>query len=146
MSQVLEIQHTAVSLAPIRSTPSRHLSLRSESPCSKNTGSKLSKRQLFALLTMLLLYFADFAILSIMEPFLPSEAKSKGLSPAMNGLIFSIYSFVIVVMSPVYSTIIPIVNPRTLYLIGISLNVFSNICFGMIHFINDQSVFIVISL
>lgn len=147
-SSVIELHRPSVALAPVRATPA-HQSRSLKDDLLSNEGyygTNFSKRQLFALLSMLLLYFADFALLSILEPFFPLEAEAKGLSPAMNGLIFSVYSFVIVVMSPVYSKVIPIVNPRTLYLVGISLNVLSYIFFGMIHFINEKSIFIVVSL
>ncbi|CAL4081506.1 unnamed protein product, partial [Meganyctiphanes norvegica] len=112
-------------------------------PSSKN---RFSNKQWLALFSMLLLCFTSFSTMSILAPFFPQLVERKGLSSSMNGIIFSVYAFVIVVASPIVAKMVPITDPRTLYLIGIALTAVSNICFGLIQFIYEQSVFLLVSI
>lgn len=124
-------------------------SLRSEVD-GKNPEKKLKKRftnkQWMALFSMLLLCFTSFSTMSILAPFFPELIERKGLSSSMNGIIFSVYACVIVVISPVVGKMIPITDPRTLYLIGIAVTAVSNICFGLVQYIYEQAVFILVSI
>ncbi|CAL4156629.1 unnamed protein product [Meganyctiphanes norvegica] len=95
---------------------------------------------------MILLYFAAYATMSILAPFFPEESKKKDLSSILDGVIFSIYAFIIVFACPVVGKMIPLTDPCAIYLIGIALVGTSNIAFGMITYIEEKRTFIIVSI
>lgn len=107
---------------------------------------RFTNKQWMALFSMLLLCFTSFSTMSILAPFFPQLVESKGLSSSMNGIIFSVYACVIVVVSPVVGKMIPITDPRTLYLCGIALTAVSNVCFGLVQYISEQAVFLLVTI
>ncbi|CAL4083349.1 unnamed protein product, partial [Meganyctiphanes norvegica] len=68
------------------STASVHSETNIEAPCIQKTYRKpwFTKNQWLLLISMLLLYFADYATMSIMAPFFPDIAREMKLNKFMN--------------------------------------------------------------
>ncbi|RWS13124.1 MFS-type transporter-like protein [Dinothrombium tinctorium] len=78
------------------------------------SNSKLTKRQLFAII---LLSYANFCLgilYSLQAPFFPREAELKGATNTQYGFIFGIYEAGIVVFSPIVGRLIPRISPQFL--------------------------------
>jgi len=114
--------------------------------CPNNSKSWFTKKQWLALISMVLLYFSAYATMSILAPFFPEESKKKDLSSILDGVIFSVYAFIIVFASPLVGKMIPVTDPCAIYLFGIALVGTSNIAFGMITFIEHKYTFIIVSI
>lgn len=56
--------------------------------------------------------FMSFCSMSIMAPFYPKEAASKGMTEAVSGFIFGYYALVIFISSPIFGKI---VRPQHFY-------------------------------
>lgn len=52
--------------------------------------------------------FMSFCSMSIMAPFYPKEAASKGMSESMSGFIFGYYALVVFLSSPIFGKIVRI--------------------------------------
>jgi len=63
-------------------------------------------RKLFILASLFLVYFVVFAAYSVYAPFFPSEARNKGVSDTVVGLIFGTYPFMVFVSSPYFGVLV----------------------------------------
>lgn len=90
--------------------------------------------------------FMSYLLMAILAPFFPSEAARKGMSTTLSGLTFSVYALVIMVSSPVFGKLVPIVKPKPMLLVGILVSGSSNIIFGLLDRVNDSTWFITSSL
>ncbi|XP_071531389.1 MFS-type transporter SLC18B1-like isoform X2 [Panulirus ornatus] len=107
---------------------------------------RFTKRQVVSLASLLIVDFFAFASISIMAPFFPQQAQKLGVGRTLNGIIFSVYSLVLVVASPIVGKILPLLRLRDVYITGITITGLANICFGMVAYLHDADVFVVMSI
>lgn len=67
---------------------------------------KFTLGQKVALVMLAAADFMSFCSMSIMAPFYPKEAASKGMSEAMSGFIFGYYALVVFLSSPLFGKIV----------------------------------------
>lgn len=111
-----------------------------------NEGMKYTGYQKWVLVCISLICFTSYLLMAILAPFFPSEATKKGMSTTLSGLTFSVYAFVIMVTSPIFGKLIPIVKPKPMLLMGVLLSGTSNIAFGVLDRVNDSTMFIASSI
>ena len=87
--------------------------------------------------------FSLYAAMAIMAPFFPKEGSKKGVSSTISGLIFGVFSFVVMISSVVLGKIMPKVGVKFMFLSGIWLSGGANILFGTLDLIEDRMTFIV---
>jgi hypothetical protein len=68
--------------------------------CGKDLN--LTKSQLTTTVLLSLYFFLSSAFYSLLAPFFPAESLRKGISQTQVGLIFGIFEFVILILSPVF--------------------------------------------
>ncbi|XP_064092404.1 uncharacterized protein LOC135205570 [Macrobrachium nipponense] len=108
--------------------------------------SGFSRKQLLTLASMLLIDLSSFASMSVLAPFFPKQARSLNLSTTFDGVVFSVYAFVIFIVSPVIGKFLPLMNSRKVYLVGIVIAGVFDICFGMTYWLRSPEVFAVITI
>ncbi|XP_066970596.1 MFS-type transporter SLC18B1-like [Macrobrachium rosenbergii] len=95
---------------------------------------------------MLLIDFSSFASMSVLAPFFPKQARSLNLGTTFDGVVFSVYAFVIFIASPVIGKFLPLMNSRKVYLVGIMIAGVFDIFFGMTYWVRSPEVFVVITI
>ncbi|XP_022790549.1 MFS-type transporter SLC18B1-like [Stylophora pistillata] len=88
--------------------------------------------------------FMVFVTYSLFSPFFPQEARDKGVSGTIVGLLFGSYSFVIFIFSPFCGVLIPKYGPSFVLYSGIVLCGGSTFFFGFCDMIADRDAFIVV--
>ncbi|CAH3143050.1 unnamed protein product, partial [Pocillopora meandrina] len=88
--------------------------------------------------------FMAFVTCSLFSPFFPQEARDKGVSGTIVGLIFGTYSFVMFIFSPFCGVLIPKYGPRFVLYSGLVLCGGSLVLFGFCDMIVDRNVFIAV--
>uniref|UniRef100_A0A224XNB2 Putative mfs-type transporter slc18b1-like protein n=1 Tax=Panstrongylus lignarius TaxID=156445 RepID=A0A224XNB2_9HEMI len=122
---------------------SRERLLRTQTHPQPSVLCKFTKKQIFALLTLTLAEFISFCSMSVMAPFFPKEAMTKGMSTSVSGFVFSFYAFVVFATSPFFGKILPIAGAKFLFMAGMFLAGGSNILFGVLPEIRDYTTFTV---
>nr|XP_027235833.1 MFS-type transporter SLC18B1-like [Penaeus vannamei] len=107
---------------------------------------KFSTEQIMILISMLLVDFSSFASMSIMAPFFPQQVDQRGLSPTVDGIIFSVYALVIVLVSPTIGKTLPIMSTKGVYMAGIITAGVANICFGFVVHVKNPEMFVVVAI
>ena len=82
---------------------------------------------------------------SIMAPFLPLEAQAKGGTPSQFGPIFGIIHLALFLISPVMGKVVSRLGLGRVFKTGLLLISFSSVCFGLLTFIKDSTVFLVLA-
>ena len=62
----------------------------------------ITKSQLIAIILLSLFFFLTSSFYSIFAPFYPLEASKKGMNQTQIGIIFGIFQFTLLVLSPVF--------------------------------------------
>uniref|UniRef100_A0A0K8SF02 Major facilitator superfamily (MFS) profile domain-containing protein n=2 Tax=Lygus hesperus TaxID=30085 RepID=A0A0K8SF02_LYGHE len=122
---------------------SRERLLRTQRRPNPSVICKFTTSQVLAFITLVLAEFLSFCSMSVMAPFFPKEAKEKGMSPTVSGMVFSFYAFVVFVTSPLFGKILPKVGVKFLFLSGVFLAGGCNILFGVLPLIQDYTMFAV---
>lgn len=99
------------------------------------------KDQHLILICLALISFTSMLAMAIIAPFFPKEAAMKGMPESVNGLVFSVYAFVLMVFSPVMSIIIPMVGTKLTLIMGVFVAGVANILFGVLDKIDDLNLF-----
>lgn len=73
-----------------------------------------------------------------------AEASKKGVSATISGFIFCIYSFVMMVSSPIFGKLLPKLGQKFLMLAGIFLAGSCNILFGVLDRTSGVNNFVVL--
>lgn len=108
----------------------------------QNPASSLcTLRNIFTIISICIVYFVVFAACSVYSPFFPSEARDKGVSGAVVGLILGTYSFVIFIFSPFCGVLITKYGPRFVLYSGLVLCGGSLVLFGFCGQIVDRDAF-----
>ena len=79
---------------------------------------------------------------SIMAPFLPVEAEAKGASPSQFGPIFGIIHLALFLISPLMGKVVTRWGLGTVFKTGLFLISFSSVCFGLLTFLADSTLFL----
>ena len=82
---------------------------------------------------------------SIMAPFLPLEAQAKGGTPSQFGPIFGIIHLALFLISPVMGKVVSRLGLGRVFKTGLLLISFSSVCFGLLTFITDSTLFLVLA-
>lgn len=99
------------------------------------------KNQHLVLVCLSFINFTSMLAMSIIAPFFPKEAAMKGMRESVNGLVFSTYAFVLMVLSPIMSYIIPQAGPKLVLILGVLICGVSNILFGLLDQVDDLTTF-----
>ena len=82
---------------------------------------------------------------SIMAPFLPVEAEAKGASPSQFGPIFGIIHLALFIISPVMGKVVTRWGLARVFKTGLILISFTSVTFGLLTFVADSSLFLVLA-
>ena len=82
---------------------------------------------------------------SIMAPFLPVEAEAKGASPSQFGPIFGIIHLALFIISPVMGKVVTRRGLARVFKTGLILISFTSVSFGLLTFVADSSLFLVLA-
>ena len=82
---------------------------------------------------------------SIMAPFLPVEAEAKGASPSQFGPIFGIIHLALFIISPVMGKVVTRWGLARFFKTGLILISFTSVSFGLLTFVADSSLFLVLA-
>nr|XP_054749915.1 MFS-type transporter SLC18B1-like [Lytechinus pictus] len=85
----------------------------------------------------------DLMLYSVLAPFYPIEAKKKGVSTTVSGLVFGVYALISFIASPIIGKYITVLGPRFLFFSGTFLGAGCNLLFGVLDGIEDTNTFIV---
>ncbi|XP_056624639.1 MFS-type transporter SLC18B1 [Triplophysa dalaica] len=107
-------------------------------------GPKMTRQQLLTLIAMASINFSSMICYSILGPFFPNEAKKKGVSQAMIGLIFGIYALCTLVGSLVLGKYIVQIGAKIMIVAGLFVSSGCTVLFGFLDQVSDGTVFIVL--
>ncbi|XP_052763725.1 MFS-type transporter SLC18B1-like [Mya arenaria] len=103
----------------------------------------VDRRRKFILLSMALVNFCATCCFSLLAPFFPLEAKRKGASQTIVGMIFGCFELVIVITSPIFGSYISKIGCKFMYVAGIFVCGTCAILFGTLDMSPDGDMFIV---
>ena len=110
-----------------------------------------SNHQLTKLRLILLYTFVSSAFIvwgvcsSLLPPFYPNEAKSKGASISQFGFVFGAYSLAGMVSSPFFGKYGSRISPRYLYIPGALVGALCTLVFGALQLVESLSLFLCLS-
>ncbi|CAL4152634.1 unnamed protein product [Meganyctiphanes norvegica] len=107
--------------------------------------SKYTSRQWLTFVMLALGNVFEACAASLMAPFFPSEAESKGVTPSIYGFIFGVYTLVMCLAAPIFGKFVTQIGLKTMYNVGLFANSLACISFAFITYINDTNTFIGIS-
>uniref|UniRef100_A0A671SMI2 MFS-type transporter SLC18B1-like n=1 Tax=Sinocyclocheilus anshuiensis TaxID=1608454 RepID=A0A671SMI2_9TELE len=106
--------------------------------------TKMSRQQILTLIAMASINFSSMICYSILGPFFPNEAKKKGVSQAMIGLIFGIYALCTLVGSLILGKYIVQIGAKFMIVAGLFVSSGCTVLFGFLDQVSDGTVFIVL--
>ncbi|XP_050989007.1 MFS-type transporter SLC18B1 [Labeo rohita] len=106
--------------------------------------TKMSRQQILTLIAMASINFSSMICYSILGPFFPNEAKKKGVSQAMIGLIFGIYALCTLVGSLILGKYIVQIGAKFMIVAGLFVSSVCTVLFGLLDQVSDVTVFIVL--
>ncbi|XP_052386345.1 MFS-type transporter SLC18B1-like [Carassius gibelio] len=115
-----------------------------DSSPSETPATKMSRQQILTLIAMASINFSSMICYSILGPFFPNEAKKKGVSQAMIGLIFGIYALCTLVGSLLLGKYIVQIGAKFMIVAGLFVSSGSTVLFGFLDRVSDGTVFIVL--
>lgn len=80
----------------------------------------------------------------IMLPFFPFEATQRGASQTLVSAVFSVFSLTKLVVSPMVGRLVPYVGVTRLHCIGMVISGLATIVFGLLCYVRDDQLFIVL--
>ncbi|KAJ8920986.1 hypothetical protein NQ315_015781 [Exocentrus adspersus] len=114
-------------------------------PNHKANSKPFTFKQKVALMMLGAADFMSFCSMSIMAPFYPQEAANKGMTESMAGYIFGFYALVVFVSSPVFGKVLPKLGVKFSFIVGLFISGICSVIFGMLHTIEDYTLFTVLS-
>ncbi|XP_026085918.1 MFS-type transporter SLC18B1-like [Carassius auratus] len=115
-----------------------------DSSPAETPATKMSRQQILTLIAMASINFSSMICYSILGPFFPNEAKKKGVSQAMIGLIFGIYALCTLVGSLLLGKYIVQIGAKFMIVAGLFVSSGSTVLFGFLDRVSDGTVFIVL--
>uniref|UniRef100_A0A671NCV5 Tubby-related protein 4-like n=1 Tax=Sinocyclocheilus anshuiensis TaxID=1608454 RepID=A0A671NCV5_9TELE len=104
----------------------------------------MSRQQILTLTAMASINFSSMICYSILGPFFPNEAKKKGVSQAMIGLIFGIYALCTLVGSLLLGKYIVQIGAKFMIVAGLFVSSGCTVLFGFLDQVSDGTVFVVL--
>ncbi|XP_018569303.1 MFS-type transporter SLC18B1-like, partial [Anoplophora glabripennis] len=111
----------------------------------KKHNKKFTFKQKVALMMLGAADFMSFCSMSIMAPFYPKEAASKGMTESMAGYIFGFYALVVFISCPVFGKILPKLGVKFSFIGGLLVSGVCSVIFGMLHTVQDYTLFTTLS-
>ncbi|XP_075718630.1 MFS-type transporter SLC18B1 [Rhinoderma darwinii] len=108
-----------------------------------NTNRKLSRNQVFTLISTASLNFSSMICYSILGPFFPQEAVKKGVSNTMIGLIFGCFALFNFLSSLILGKYLVQIGAKFMFVAGLSVSGVVTILFGLLDKAPDGIIFIV---
>ncbi|KAJ3662536.1 hypothetical protein Zmor_006881 [Zophobas morio] len=102
---------------------------------------KFTCKQKIALVMLAIVDFMSFCSMSIMAPFYPQEAATKGMSESLAGFVFGFYALVVFLSSPVFGKTLPKIGLKCLFTGGVLISGLCSLVFGTLHLIEDYFLF-----
>lgn len=102
---------------------------------------RLSKSQKLILFCLCLVNFTSYISYSVIAPFYPQEAALKGMREAVSGFVFSVYALTMMIFSPIFGKLVPILGARLIFFGGILFAGGANILFGLLDMVDDTLLF-----
>ncbi|GLG93155.1 Vesicular acetylcholine transporter [Gryllus bimaculatus] len=100
-----------------------------------------TRTQKLALTALCVVDFTSFCSMSVMAPFFPKEAASKGMSDTLSGFVFGFYALIMFLSSPLFGKILPRVGAKFLLMSGMFVAGGCNIIFGTLAHIESLEIF-----
>ena len=102
----------------------------------------LSWRSLITVCSLACLNVCWGFMASIMAPFLPVEAQAKGATASQFGPIFGIIHLALFIISPLMGKVVTRLGLGKVFKSGLFLISFSSVCFGLLTFVADSTLFL----
>ena len=102
----------------------------------------LSWRSLITVCSLACLNVCWGFMASIMAPFLPVEAQAKGATASQFGPIFGIIHLALFIISPLMGKVVTRLGLGRVFKSGLFLISFSSVCFGLLTFVGDSTLFL----
>uniref|UniRef100_A0A671NJ06 Tubby-related protein 4-like n=1 Tax=Sinocyclocheilus anshuiensis TaxID=1608454 RepID=A0A671NJ06_9TELE len=115
-----------------------------DSSPAETPATKMSRQQILTLTAMASINFSSMICYSILGPFFPNEAKKKGVSQAMIGLIFGIYALCTLVGSLLLGKYIVQIGAKFMIVAGLFVSSGCTVLFGFLDQVSDGTVFVVL--
>ncbi|XP_062591163.1 MFS-type transporter SLC18B1-like [Saccostrea cucullata] len=110
----------------------------SSTPTSETTGFSffaLHRKQKAILCSICMADFLSYLCLSLLAPFFPQEASSKGVNDTISGWIFGVFALSQVVFSPFFGKMLPYVGIKFMFLSGLFLSGGCTLLFGAMAYV-----------
>ncbi|KAG5265770.1 hypothetical protein AALO_G00246190 [Alosa alosa] len=93
---------------------------------------RLSRQQILTMIAMSSINFSSMICYSVLAPFFPNEAKKKGVSQTVIGLIFGWYALCVLVGSLLLGKYIVQIGAKLMIIVGIFVSAVCTILFGLL--------------
>ncbi|XP_046578554.1 MFS-type transporter SLC18B1-like [Haliotis rubra] len=104
---------------------------------------KLDHKKKLTFVTLAFVNFCACTCFSLLAPFFPREAESKGASQTVVGFIFGCFEFVIFVSSPIFGTFLTRLGPKFVFISGVFVCGSCSVLFGLLDRSPSGTIFIV---
>ncbi|KAM4694615.1 MFS-type transporter SLC18B1 [Discoglossus pictus] len=111
---------------------------------SSNNSGKLTRSQIFTLMSTASLNFSSMICYSILGPFFPQEAVKKGASNTVIGLIFGCFALFNFLTSLILGNYIVQIGAKFMFVTGMFVSGCATILFGLLDKAPDGPIFIVL--
>ncbi|XP_046858315.1 MFS-type transporter SLC18B1-like [Xenia sp. Carnegie-2017] len=119
--------------------------LLNEHPERQLSSNSEKRRKKFILVTFAIIYVTVSASYSVIAPFYPTEAKTKGADSFFIGLIFGMFALTNVIISPIVGAYLPTIGVRFFLFNGLLVIGVSEFLFGFLNKMPYGTIFIVFS-
>ncbi|KAG9493493.1 hypothetical protein GDO78_001410 [Eleutherodactylus coqui] len=110
---------------------------------NSNSGRRLTRNQVFTLISAASLNFSSMICYSILGPFFPQEAMKKGASNTIIGLIFGCFALFNFLSSLILGKYIVQIGAKYMFVAGLFASGVVTILFGLLDKTPDGTIFIV---
>ncbi|XP_073930520.1 MFS-type transporter SLC18B1 isoform X6 [Castor canadensis] len=109
---------------------------------ARETPRRLSREQLFVLISAASMNLSSMMAYSILGPFFPKEAEKKGVSDTTIGMIFGCYALFDLLSSLVFGKYLVYIGAKFMFIAGIFVSGGVTILFGVLDQVPDGPIFI----
>ncbi|CAH1797978.1 unnamed protein product [Owenia fusiformis] len=137
-----DIEDTKVEIEPLLTDTEDS----SNSDTSSSESNPMTTEQKFTLVSLSISYAFSSAFYSMLGPIYPQEAKRKGVSQLMTGLIFGVHALVVFATSPFFGKYLYRIGAKFVLIVGLLVAGISNVIFGFLDDSPDGFVYVVLCL
>uniref|UniRef100_A0A8D1WQ86 Major facilitator superfamily (MFS) profile domain-containing protein n=1 Tax=Sus scrofa TaxID=9823 RepID=A0A8D1WQ86_PIG len=109
---------------------------------ARETPSRLSREQIFVLISAASINLGSMMCYSILGPFFPKEAEKKGASNTVIGMIFGCYAFFDLLASLVFGKYLVHIGAKFMFVAGMFVSGGVTVLFGVLDQVPEGPVFI----